>query len=72
MIYMNAAKAYPEPGERTTESRKEYLETYMVKTSAFFIGAPGRSVQQITRKNICGIIFGIISKNLNGMEKQQP
>ena len=38
---------FPEPGERTTESRKAYLEKYMVKTSAFFNGAPGRSVQQI-------------------------
>ncbi len=40
-------EGFPEPGARTTESRKGYLEKYMIKTSAFFNGAPGRSVQQI-------------------------
>ena len=40
-------EGFPEPGARTTESRKKYLEKYMVKTSAFFNGAPGRSVNQI-------------------------
>jgi len=40
-------EGYPEPGARTTESRKNYLKKYMVKTSAFFNGAPGRSVSQI-------------------------
>ena len=40
-------EGFPEPGARTTESRKAYLEKYMVKTSAFFNGAPGRSVKQI-------------------------
>ena len=40
-------EGYPEPGARTTESRKNYLEKYSIKTSAFFNGAPGRSVQQI-------------------------
>ena len=40
-------EGFPEPGTRTTESRKEYLQKHMVKTSAFFNGAPGRSVQQI-------------------------
>ena len=38
---------YPGPGARTTESRKDYLKKYSIKTSAFFNGAPGRSVQQI-------------------------
>ncbi|HWN87685.1 MAG TPA: hypothetical protein VNM35_01425 [Chitinophagaceae bacterium] len=38
---------YPEPGTRTVESRKNYLKKYSIKTSAFFNGAPGRSVQQI-------------------------
>jgi len=40
-------EGYPEPGARTTESRKNYLEKYSIKTSAFYNGAPGRSVQQI-------------------------
>src|SRR5688572_3543560 len=38
---------YPEPGARTTESRKNYLKKYSIKTSAFFNGAPGRSLKQI-------------------------
>jgi len=40
-------EGYPEPGARTTESRKNYLKINLVKTSAFFNGAPGRSVKQI-------------------------
>jgi hypothetical protein len=40
-------EGYPELAERTTESRKNYLKKYCIKTSAFFNGAPGRSVQQI-------------------------
>ena len=38
---------YPEPGERTEESRKNFLKKGLIKTSAFFNGAPGRSVSQI-------------------------
>jgi hypothetical protein len=40
-------EGYPEPGERTIESRKNFLRKGMIKTSAFFNGAPGRSVKQI-------------------------
>jgi hypothetical protein len=40
-------EGYPEPGNRTTENRKNYLEQFSIKTSAFYNGAPGRSVQQI-------------------------
>lgn len=40
-------EGYPEPGARTIESRRNYLEKYSLKTSAFFNGAPGRSVKQI-------------------------
>src|SRR4030095_7258144 len=52
---------YPETGARTTESRKGYLKKYSIKTSAFFNGAPGRSVQQIhqeasLRDHICNYI----------------
>ena len=52
---------YPEPGLRTTESRKNYLKKYSLKTSAFFNGAPGRSLKQIhqeesLRNYICNYI----------------
>ncbi len=40
-------EGYPEPGVRTTDSRKTYLKKYSIKASAFFNGAPGRSVSQI-------------------------
>jgi len=40
-------EGYPASGERSTESRKNYLKKYSIKSSAFFNGAPGRSVQQI-------------------------
>jgi hypothetical protein len=40
-------EGYPEPAARTTESRKNYLKKWAVKTTAFYIGAPWRSVQQI-------------------------
>lgn len=43
-------EGYPEPSARTTESRKNYLKKYCIKTSAFFNGAPGRTVQQIHRE----------------------
>jgi len=38
---------YPEFAARTIENRKNYLKKYSIKTSAFFNGAPGRSVPQI-------------------------
>jgi hypothetical protein len=38
---------YPEPGERTEESRKNFLKKGMIHTAAFYNGAPGRSVGQI-------------------------
>src|SRR6188474_1673686 len=54
-------EGFPEPGARTTENRKEYLQKHMVKTSAFFNGAPGRSVKQIhqeasLREHICNYL----------------
>jgi hypothetical protein len=54
-------EGYPEPGARTTESRKNYLRQYSIKTSAFYNGAPGRSVGQIhqeaaLRDHICNYI----------------
>lgn len=54
-------EGYPEAGNRTTENRKSYLEKYSIKTSAFYNGAPGRTVQQIhqeaaLREYICNYI----------------
>ncbi|MGB5699456.1 hypothetical protein [Muriicola sp.] len=42
---------YPEEGERTPATRKEFFKKYMVKTSAFYQGSPGRTVVQILREN---------------------
>jgi hypothetical protein len=42
---------YPEPGERTAESRKNFLKKGIVSTSAFYNGAPGRSVGQIQQED---------------------
>ena len=57
-------EGYPEPGARTTESRKNYLKKYMVKTSAFFNGAPGRSVSQIHQEeSLRQYIWNYITNN---------
>src|SRR5665213_127781 len=37
-------EGYPEANERTPESRKKYLSRWRVKSSAFFAGAPGRTL----------------------------
>ncbi len=42
---------YPEEGARTEESRKNFLRKGITKTSAFFNGAPGRSVVQIRQED---------------------
>ena len=44
-------EGYPEPGQRTTESRKNYLLKWRVDTAAFYIGAPGRSLKQIQQED---------------------
>lgn len=38
---------YPEQAARTSESRINYLKKHAIKTTAFYNGAPGRSVTQI-------------------------
>ncbi len=43
-------EGYPEPGERTPESRKNFLEKHILKTAAFYNGAPGRSLGQIRQE----------------------
>jgi hypothetical protein len=42
---------YPNAANRTTESRKEYLSRWRVKESAFFVGAPGRTVANVRQEN---------------------
>lgn len=44
-------EGYPEPGARTTESRKNYLKQWRVKTTSFYPGAPGRTVTQILKED---------------------
>jgi hypothetical protein len=44
-------EGYPEPVERTTEIRKNYLMQWRVKTAAFYVGAPGRSLKQIQQED---------------------
>jgi hypothetical protein len=42
---------YPASTERTPESRKNYLSRWRVKPSAFFAGAPGRTLPQIRQES---------------------
>lgn len=43
---------YPELAARTEQSRKDYLKKGMISTSAYYIGAPGRSVAQIHQEDV--------------------
>ena len=43
----DCCEGYPAPGERNTESRKNYLKQWGVKTAAFYPGAPKRTKPQI-------------------------
>ncbi len=45
-------EGYPEAANRTTESRKNYLLKWKVKTTAFYRGAPGRSLKQIQQEDL--------------------
>jgi hypothetical protein len=42
---------YPEPAERNEQSRKNFLKKGIISTSAFYNGAPGRSVTQIHQED---------------------
>lgn len=42
---------YPSSTSRTTENRKAYLEKWQVPNVGFYIGAPGRSVDQIRKES---------------------
>jgi hypothetical protein len=57
-------EGYPAGAERSTESRKNYLKKYSIKSSAFFNGAPGRSVQQIHQEaSLRDYIWNYINDN---------
>lgn len=60
----NCCEGYPSPEGRTTESRKAYLKKMAVKTSAFFNGAPGRSLSQIHQEDsLHRFIWNFTTKN---------
>ncbi len=44
-------EGYPSANERTPANRKSYLAQWRVKPSAFFAGAPGRTLPQIRQEN---------------------
>ena len=44
-------EGYPEAAERNTATRKKYLLNWKVKTTAFYPGAPGRSLKQIQQED---------------------
>jgi hypothetical protein len=44
-------EGYPETANRNAESRKNYLKQWRIKTSAFYVGAPGRSLKQVYQEN---------------------
>ncbi len=57
-------EGYPEAADRTTESRKNYLLKWKVKTTAFYTGAPGRSLKQIQKEDaLKKFIRNCINKN---------
>jgi len=57
-------EGYPEPAARNTESRKNYLMQWMVNTTAFYVGAPGRSLQQIKQEDeLKKFIWNFINTN---------
>ena len=57
-------EGYPEAAGRSTESRKNYLLKWKVKTDAFYIGAPGRSLKQIQQEDkLKKFIWNFINNN---------
>ena len=57
-------EGYPEPGARSTASRKNYLKQWRIRTSAFYVGAPGRSLGQIEQENnLRDHIWNYVTKN---------
>ncbi|HEY5407062.1 MAG TPA: hypothetical protein VIJ92_08240 [Ginsengibacter sp.] len=57
-------EGYPEPAERNTATRKNYLEKWVINTTAFYTGAPGRSLKQIKQEDLLReYIRNIINQN---------
>src|SRR5450432_157938 len=55
---------YPEHAARNAESRKNYLMRWKVITTAFYVGAPGRSLKQIKQEDqLKEYIWNIINEN---------
>lgn len=55
---------YPEPLQRNTESRKNYLLRWKVDTTAFYVGAPKRSLKQIQQEDaLKNFIWNFINRN---------
>jgi len=61
-------EGYPDASNRTTESRANFLKQCGVKTDAFYIGAPGRTLKQIFEEDeLRDHIWEFINKhNWNG------
>ncbi len=57
-------EGYPEPALRNTETRKNYLAKWKVNTTAFYVGAPGRTLQQIKHEDsLKKYLWNIINQN---------
>lgn len=60
----DCCEEYPQPAQRTTETRKNYLLRWKVKTTAFYVGAPGRSLKQIQQEDqLKNFICNFINQN---------
>ncbi len=59
----NCCEGYPAQPERTAATRKNYLAQWVTKEASFYIGAPGRTVQQIIKENeLRNYIWNILHK----------
>ena len=61
---MNVVKDIPNLLQELQESRKNYLVRWRVNTTAFFVGAPGRSLKQINQEDrLREYIWNVINEN---------
>jgi len=55
---------YPAPLERNAQTRKNYLMRWKTNTTAFYVGAPGRSLKQIQQEDaLKNFIWNFVNKN---------
>jgi hypothetical protein len=60
----DCCEEYPEPAQRNTETRKRYLLRWKVNTTAFYIGAPDRSLKQIQQEDeLKNFIWNFVNQN---------